>query len=196
MLRHGGLSLTACEPNAASEVVPEPEPDNIKAPESTHADQSISEPGVDLNLIDLWSSDQVPTLESLSSSLFPSGDNLLPPMFAPDFLVPSPPLAPCGLSASPLASPPPAESPSPPWPVSASAASRLCIPQLHHGPSALGLLWAPSSIWISLGRRSASAMDFQVSGSALTLHPFGSTRLLLPSGFSIVFDFSIANLIS
>ncbi len=178
MLQNGGLSLTISEPETPTELVQEPEPDiTTKAQEAKRADQSILEPGVDMNLIDLWSADpvptQVPTLKALSSSPVPSGlleapvpsGDLPPPMSLSDFLVPSPllvsaspldssaplvsssssalppPLAPCGSSASPQASPPPArycaESPaalrpsrpmSPPRSVSPPTPLRLCIP--------------------------------------------------------------------
>ncbi|KAL0174055.1 hypothetical protein M9458_030023, partial [Cirrhinus mrigala] len=82
----------------------EPESDTTKAPETKRTDQSTIEPDVDMNLIDLWSADpvptEVPTLKPLSSSPVlsgflevpvPSGD-LPPPMSLLDFLVPSPPL--------------------------------------------------------------------------------------------------------
>ncbi|ROJ66298.1 hypothetical protein DPX16_16561 [Anabarilius grahami] len=86
MIRNGGLSLTTSEPEAPTEVVPGPE--NIKAPELKQAGQSTAEPGADLDLIDLWSTDpfstQVPTLESSSSSPVQSGD-LLQPVLLPDF---------------------------------------------------------------------------------------------------------------
>ncbi|KAK9967034.1 hypothetical protein ABG768_001454, partial [Culter alburnus] len=75
MLQNGGLSLIASKPEASTEVIPKPE--NIKPPELTQAGQSTAEPGADLDLIDLWSRDpiptQVPTLESSSSLPVPSG---------------------------------------------------------------------------------------------------------------------------
>ncbi|ROI42806.1 hypothetical protein DPX16_7083 [Anabarilius grahami] len=93
-----------------AEKEPEPEPATWVFLESTQAAQSISEPGADLCLIDLWSTDpvpsRIPTLVSSSSPLvssgyldapFPSG-NLPPPMCLPNFLVPSPPL----IKSSPL----------------------------------------------------------------------------------------------
>lgn len=68
---------TGCMPEATTEVIPEPELGTNKAPATTHADQSIPEPSVDLDLIDLWSMDpvptQVPTLESSFSLPVPSG---------------------------------------------------------------------------------------------------------------------------
>ncbi|KAF4117972.1 hypothetical protein G5714_000023 [Onychostoma macrolepis] len=120
MLQNGGLSLTISKPETPTGLVQEPEPDiTTKAPEAKHADQSTLEPGVDMNLIDLWSVDpvptQVPTLKPLSSLPVPSGlleapvpsglleapvpsGDLPSPMSLSDFLVPSPLL----VSASPL----------------------------------------------------------------------------------------------
>ncbi len=104
MLQKGGLSLTVSEPETPTELVQEPEPDTTKAPETKHADKSTVKPGADMNLIDLWSADpvptQLPTLKTLSSSPVPSGlleapvpsRDLPPPMSLSDFLVPSPPL--------------------------------------------------------------------------------------------------------
>jgi len=60
MLWHGSLPLTACKPEGATELVLELEPDLITVLESTHATQSTPEPGADLNLTDLWSTDPVP----------------------------------------------------------------------------------------------------------------------------------------
>ncbi|XP_042610808.1 soluble scavenger receptor cysteine-rich domain-containing protein SSC5D-like, partial [Cyprinus carpio] len=48
----------------------------------------------------------------------------------------------------------------------------------------------------SVGRRSASATDFRVSSFALTLHPFGFTRLLPSSGFPVVLGCPIFVLVS
>ncbi len=168
MLQNGGLSLTVSELETPTELVQEPEPDTTKSPETKRADQSTVKPGADMNLINMWSADpvptQVPTFKPLTSSLVPSRD-LPPPMSLSDFLVPSPalvsanpldssaplvsssssalplPLAPCGSSASPQASPPPArycaESPaalrpsrpmSPPRPVTPPTPLWLCIP--------------------------------------------------------------------
>ncbi|ROL54759.1 SLAM family member 5 [Anabarilius grahami] len=108
MLQNGSHSLIASEPEASTEVIPKPE--NIKAPELMQAGQSTAEPGADLDLIDLWSGDpiptQVPTLESSSSSPVPSGyldapvpsGHHLQPVTLPVFLVPSPSL----VTTSPL----------------------------------------------------------------------------------------------
>ncbi|XP_016398307.1 leucine-rich repeat extensin-like protein 5 [Sinocyclocheilus rhinocerous] len=109
MLQNGGLSLKVSEPETPTGLIQEPEPESTKAEETKHADQSTVKPGADMNLIDLWSVDpvptQVPTLKPLSSSPVPSGlleapvpsGDLPPPMSLSDFLVPSPPL----VSASP-----------------------------------------------------------------------------------------------
>ncbi|XDV17221.1 hypothetical protein PO909_016590 [Leuciscus waleckii] len=87
LIQNGDLSLTASEPEAPTEVVPEP------TPESKQAGLSIAEPGADYNLIDLWSADpiltQFPTLTS-SSSPVPSGS--LPSSSLPVILIPSPSL--------------------------------------------------------------------------------------------------------
>ncbi|ROL23542.1 hypothetical protein DPX16_18810 [Anabarilius grahami] len=137
MLRNGSFSLTTSEPEAPIEVVPEPETDNTKAPESKQAGQSTAEPGADLNLISLWSMDpiptQVPTLESSSSSSVlsgflnapvPSGD-LLQPVSLPDFLIPSQSL----VTASPLDPLAPLVAPTPPsQPVSTSPSPQPTTP--------------------------------------------------------------------
>ncbi|XDV46820.1 hypothetical protein PO909_016652 [Leuciscus waleckii] len=128
MIQNGDLSLTASEPEAHTEVVREP------SPELTQEGQTNAEPGVNYNLIDLWSADpiptQVPTLTSSSSSPVPS-ESLLP-VSLPVVLIPStslvkasplepsaplvscsssalpPPLAPCASSYAPWAPLPPA----------------------------------------------------------------------------------------
>ncbi|ROL44072.1 hypothetical protein DPX16_1088 [Anabarilius grahami] len=69
--------------HASTEVIPKPEPENIEALVLTQAGQSTAEPGADLNLIDLWSTDPIPTqvltLESSSSLPVPSGYLDAPP---------------------------------------------------------------------------------------------------------------------
>ncbi|ROI15168.1 hypothetical protein DPX16_8967 [Anabarilius grahami] len=164
MLQKESLSLTTSDPEAPTKLVHEPKPDNSKAPESTQAGQSTSEPGADLDLIDLWPTDpvhtQLPTLESSSSSLVPSRNDL-------DFLIPSPSLVtsspldpsapqvlssssalpllltPCGSSSSPRASPPSArrEAES----LAAPRASRPMSPPRPVSPSSLPQLAAFSS---------------------------------------------------
>ncbi len=136
MLQNGGLSLTVSEPETPTGLVQEPEPDiTTKAPEAKRADQSTLESGADMNIIDLWSADpvptQVPTLNPLSSSPVPSGlleapvpsGDLPPLMSLSDFLVPSPLL----VSASPLDSSAPLVS---------SSSSALPPPLAPYGSSA------------------------------------------------------------
>lgn len=145
MLLHCGISLAACEPEAPINLVQEPEPDTIKASESTHANQSSPKLGANLDLIDLWFVDpvptQVPTIDSSSSLLVPSGymddtflsGDLLLPVFLPDSLVPSPLViaSPLDHSSSSSALPPPL----PPW---GSSASPLASDKLVH----LVITWA------------------------------------------------------
>ncbi len=99
-----GLSLSVSEPETPTGFIQEPEPDTTKAPKTKGADQSTVKTEADMNLIDLWSADpiptQVPTLTPLSSSPVPSGlleapvpsGDLPLPMSLSDFVVPSPPL--------------------------------------------------------------------------------------------------------
>ncbi|XP_016117145.1 wiskott-Aldrich syndrome protein homolog 1-like [Sinocyclocheilus grahami] len=134
MLQNSGLSLT----ETPTGLVQEPKPESTKAEETEHADQFTVKPGANMNLIDLWSADpvptQVPTLKPLSLPVpyglleapVPSGD-LPPPMSLSDFLVPSPPL----VSVSPLDSSAPLVSSSssalpPPLALCGSSASPQC----------------------------------------------------------------------
>ncbi|ROI79345.1 hypothetical protein DPX16_7233 [Anabarilius grahami] len=192
MLQDSEHSLAASELETPTEVITEPELDDNKARVSTHGDQSISEPGVDLDLRDLWSADpvpnQVPTIETSSSSPVPSGDDLLLPMLLPDFLVPSPllvmaspldlltplvlasssalppALAPCGSFTSPRASPP----------LARHEANSPAAPRASRAMSTSG------------GQRPASATDFQDSGGGYTFHPYGVIGLLPSSDLPVI----------
>ncbi|XP_051720872.1 uncharacterized protein LOC127496923 [Ctenopharyngodon idella] len=160
--------------------------------ESKCAVHSITEPGEDHCLIDWWSVDpfpsRVPILESSPSPSVPSecldttvpSRDLPPPMYPPDFLVPSPllvssssldpsvplvsscssalapPLAPCGSLTLPRGSLPPGR-----HEIESSAAPRACRPMSPLwpvSPLALPRLYVPSAPTWSISPRTQSVV--------------------------------------
>ncbi len=179
MLQNGSLSLTVSEPETPTGLVQEPEPDiTTKAPEAKHADQSALEPGADMNLIDLWSADsvptQVPTLKPLSSLPVPSGllkapvpsGDLPPPMSLSDFLIPFPLV----VSAIPLHSLAPLVS---------SSSSALPPPLALYGSSATSQASSPPLAGCTSALQAhVSTSACQPADSALALHSLISTEAL------------------
>ncbi|ROL52407.1 hypothetical protein DPX16_6636 [Anabarilius grahami] len=141
-LRHENDHMTATKPKAPTEAYPELEPENTEDPEPRQANQSIAEPGADIDLIDLWSSDPPKSPPSNLQLLRRPLDSSAPVVSSSSLALP-PPLVPCGSSTSPLASLLPAwlEAESP-------AASRAFRPKSLPRPvssSPSPLLTAPSS---------------------------------------------------
>ncbi|XDV42998.1 hypothetical protein PO909_011550 [Leuciscus waleckii] len=194
MIRNGDPSIKDSEPEAPTEVVPE------LAPDSTQAGQSIAEPGVDYNLIGLWSTDPIPTLTSSSSSPVPSASLPVILIPSPSLVTTSPldpsaplvscsssalppPLTSCSSSSAPRAPRPPArleaESPAtprasrptpPPRPVALTSTHHSFITSVVRLPGSSAGLARHSRSAFS-DRRPAAATDFRDSGCALTLHP-------------------------
>ncbi|CAM4644484.1 unnamed protein product [Leuciscus chuanchicus] len=181
MIQNCDLSLIDSEPEAPTEVVPEP------APESMQAGQSIAEPGTDYNLIDLWSADPIPTHFPPTHHHLLRRSSALPP-----------PLTPCGsssasraplplarLEAKSLATPRASRPTPPPRPVSPSALPRPTTPS---SPPRSVCPEAP------LGSP-AAAMDFRDLGCTLTLHPFGTPGLLPSSDLPVGLPHHIVTLV-
>ncbi|KAL0168987.1 hypothetical protein M9458_037209, partial [Cirrhinus mrigala] len=210
MLKNSGFSLTASEPKIPTGLVQEPVLDTIKP--------KRLKPEADLNLTDLWSTypfpTLVPTLKPLgfspirrpSSSDVPAG--FPGPISSAGFSQFLGFVGPTGVIqllgsafAASFASPPPAqysaESPAAPRSSRPMSPPRpLCIslsPQRPICPrTPLGSLIHPEKPRLVIAP--ASATDFQVPSCASTLHPFGSTRLLLSSGFPSILAYSIVAL--